>query len=329
MGDRASVIVSRDRVDPSEVSHPVSSVGEVRDLRQLRMFQSLAQSGSFTETAVIMSVTQSAVSHSIKSLETTLGIALFDRSGKTPTLTRDGEIFLASASEVLREMGRVVQKLDRSRKGELMTLRIGSADTIAEFVLPDVLVRIHQEFPEADLDLTIGDASALVQSLNDGSVDILLGIQNAPTRGGNFQQASLFRDSLRLIIGSKHPWVVEQTFLDAECLTGGRLLLFGEQSTTNQLVLQWLERAGIHVEKCLKIGSIGALKKLVACGFGVGLAPEWVLTEVERRELLRDFAVPDEPIHRDWCISMRKTHTFSALEKRFIVLLKEATLELR
>ena len=255
-------------------------------------------------------------------------MSLFDRSGKVPSLTKDGEIFLASASEVLREMGRLTQKLDRSRKGELMTLRIGCTDTLAEFVLPDVLVKIHEEFPDADLGLTIGEPAGLAPSLNDGTIDILLGVQSPTTPMSAFQHAALFRDSLKILVGSDHPWVASQAVLDAGCLKGERLLLFGEQSSTNQLVRQWFDRCGIRVDQCVEIGSMGALKKLVACGFGVGLAPEWALASSERHELLLDLPLPREPIHRDWCISMRKTHTFSTLEKRFIVLLKEATAEL-
>lgn len=329
MGDRAPVVVSRDRLDPKEVPHQTQGGGEVRDLRQLRLFQALAQTGSFTETAALMSVTQSAVSHSIKSLETTLGVSLFDRSGKVPRLTKDGEIFLASASEVLREMGRVTQKLDQSRKGELMTLRIGCTDTLAEFVLPDVLVKIHQEFPDADLGLTVGETASLAPSLNDGTIDILLGVQSSATSMSAFQHAGLFRDSLKIIVRPGHPWIANQTVIDAGCLKGERLLLFGEQSSTNQLVRQWFDRCGIRIDQCVEIGSMGALKKLVASGFGVGLAPAWALALSEREELLLDLPLAKEDIHRDWCISMRKTHTFSTLEKRFIVLLKEATAELR
>ncbi len=329
MGDRAPVVVSKERPDPNGGSHHVQGVGEVRDLRQLRLFQALAQSGSFTEAAGIMSVTQSAVSHSIKSLESTLGVALFDRSGRVPRLSKDGKIFLASASEVLREMGRVTQKLDQSRKGELMTLRIGCTDTLAEFVLPDVLVKIDQEFPDADLSLTVGDSEGLLPSLNDGSIDVLLGVESAAMSMGAFQHAPLFRDSLKIIVGSGHPWIASQTLSDFGCLKGERLLLFGEQSSTNHLVRQWFDRCGIRVDQCVEIGSIGALKKLVACGFGVGLAPEWALASSERHDLLLDLPLPGEPIGRDWCISMRKTHTFSALEQRFIALLKEVTAELR
>ena len=94
MGDRAPVVVSKERPDPNGGSHHVQGVGEVRDLRQLRLFQALAQSGSFTEAAGIMSVTQSAVSHSIKSLESTLGVALFDRSGRVPSPVERRQNFL-------------------------------------------------------------------------------------------------------------------------------------------------------------------------------------------------------------------------------------------
>lgn len=314
----------------SEGARRHTAVSELTDLRQLRMFQCLAKTGSFTETALVMSVTQSAVSHSIKSLENTLGVTLFDRKGRTPILTASGRILLGSVSEVLREMGRVTQQLERAREGELSTLRIGCTDTLAEFVLPELLLEIHREFPEATFCLRIGETQELMPRLNDGTIDILLGIpSHTEASEGTFQHAALFRDRLRLITGPTHPWTQWQGPPDAKALSGERLLLYGGQSTTNKLVSHWAEEAHLNPEDGIEVKSIGALKRLVATGLGIGLVPEWVITENERGHQLFDYPLPLGPIQRDWCVSMRKTHTFSKLEKRFLALLQEATLTLR
>ncbi|MEM7385152.1 MAG: LysR family transcriptional regulator [Verrucomicrobiota bacterium] len=303
-------------------------VGEVSDLRQLRIFRSLAQTGSFTETARLMSVTQSAVSHSLKSLETSLGVTLFDRQGKSPTLTSDGEMFLISVSEILREISRATQKLHHFRQGELNTLRIGCPDTIGEFVLPDVLKTIHQEFPDARLFLRIGETGEMFSHLSSGVIDIMLGIGEAEKPNPGYQEADLFQDELCLITSADHPWASSKSELLERDFEGERLLLFGKKSLTNVMVRDWISKNDLRCEQQVEVSSIGALKKLVGCGFGVGMVPLWVLDEVEKGSSLAPLPVPGSALKRRWCLYMRQTHQYSPLEKRFFSLLRKQTASL-
>ena len=74
------------------------------DSRQLRAFSILARTGSFTETARELHLSQSAVSHSMKALEGEVGCRLLDKMGKKAVLTQAGEQLLARATRVLAEM---------------------------------------------------------------------------------------------------------------------------------------------------------------------------------------------------------------------------------
>ncbi|MDA7526312.1 LysR family transcriptional regulator [Verrucomicrobiales bacterium] len=325
MGYRASVTEE----ESASVGHQVDQIGEVTDLRQLRIFQSLARTWSFTETAGIMSVTQSAVSHSIKALEKSLGCTLFDRRGKVLSLTQEGETLLVSASEVIRELRRASQNLAQLRSGELNTVRFGSTDSICEFVLPEILNTISKEDPEANIVLKIGDAEELAQSLNDGSIDIMLGIVG-PNEGvcAGVQSAFLFRDTLRLITSPQHPWNARKVPLDAKALSGERFLLFGSDSITNKLSRDWFDYVGASDCRMIDVPSVGTLKNLARAGFGVGLVPQWILETEGFENPLIDFELPVKSIDREWMLIMRKTHSFSSLEKRFIALLKQATIGL-
>ena len=93
---------------------------ELIDIRQLRAFQLLARTGSFTAAGKAMYVTQSAVSHSIKALETALGCSLIDRSGKTVALTAPGEALLRRAERILEEIFRDMMEVSES---DLKTLQ--------------------------------------------------------------------------------------------------------------------------------------------------------------------------------------------------------------
>ena len=93
-------------------------MSEILDSRQLRTFVSLARTGSFTATAKEVFITQSAVSHSMKSLEDELGCRLLNRVGKKTTLTLEGEHLLRHAQKIIaaRKQRKVSESIWRVSK---------------------------------------------------------------------------------------------------------------------------------------------------------------------------------------------------------------------
>ena len=102
------------------------------DSRQIHAFFTLARTGSFTQSARELFLTQSAVSHSIKALETDMGCRLFDRVGKTVMLTQAGEQLLPHAEKVLREMETARQGIHGLRQWGYGRLRIGAPTPLGE-----------------------------------------------------------------------------------------------------------------------------------------------------------------------------------------------------
>jgi len=98
---------------------------ELLDSRQLRAFQELARQGSFTGAARALNLTQSAISHSIKALEGSLGTELFERLGKSVRLTRAGEALLPHADRILSRMERAQEDLALLTRPGHGRLRIG------------------------------------------------------------------------------------------------------------------------------------------------------------------------------------------------------------
>ena len=323
MGNRTPVDLTTCIAKP-KAGRLTADLGEVADLRQLRLFHSLAQTGSFTATACAMEVTQSAVSHSIKALERSLGMPLFFRQGRQTSLTPEGQTLLVSATEILRELGRASQRLSQLRSGELSTLRFGSADTVSEFLLPQMLASIGHDFPDANVILRIGDAEELLHLLNEGTIDVMLGIGNEQAKfSNNLQSAPLFSDQLGLITSAHHAWHDKVAPLKIDDLKGERILLFGRQSESNRVARNWLHSCGVQDVRLVDVRTFGTLSNLVRVDFGIGLAPKWVV-EMGGADLSY-FEIPGHALAREWNLTMRKTHTFSKLERRFLDLLTQAT----
>src|SRR5439155_27090242 len=109
------------------------------DSRQLRAFNILARTGSFTLTAKQLFLSQSAVSHSMKALEQKVGCRLLDRMGKKVLLTQAGETLLHHAQKILSEMSTARAALEQLGKWGRGRLRIGASTTAGHYILPALL----------------------------------------------------------------------------------------------------------------------------------------------------------------------------------------------
>src|SRR5580698_2885524 len=147
------------------------------DSRQLRAFRVLARTGSFTQTARELHLTQSGISHSMKALETEIGCRLLDRLGKKIALTQAGEQLLKHAEEILSEMESARESLTQLGKWGKGRLRLGASTTACQYLIPPVLREFKESFPDHVLTLETGDSPQLVASLLRQRIDLALTLE--------------------------------------------------------------------------------------------------------------------------------------------------------
>ena len=109
------------------------------ELRNLKTFEAVCRWGSFTAAAEGLGYAQSSVTAQIKQLEQETGCVLFDRLGKTPTLTAQGAVLLDYAREVLSRTDEVLTRLADKEPAGL--LRVGAFESVGAAFLPGVLSR--------------------------------------------------------------------------------------------------------------------------------------------------------------------------------------------
>src|ERR1051326_9086042 len=147
------------------------------DSRQLRTFCALARTGSFTQAARELHLTQSGVSHSMKALERDIGCRLLDRLGKKVVLTQAGEQLLHHATKILQEMENARESLAHLGKWGRGRLRIGASTTACQHLIPPVLREFKESFPEHVITIEPGDTSELVDSLLRQKIDLALSLE--------------------------------------------------------------------------------------------------------------------------------------------------------
>lgn len=142
-------------------------------LSQLRILVAVAEQENFSEAALRLEISQSAVSHAIAALEEHLGVTLVLRGRQGARLTPVGERIVGHAQEILRQADEISKEAELARGLEGGQVRIASFRSIATHLLPSVITHFHRQFPAIAVSLTEQDDYPQVeQALRDGRADI-------------------------------------------------------------------------------------------------------------------------------------------------------------
>lgn len=296
---------------------------QLRDLRQLEAFRFLAQTRNFAETAQHMGVTSSAISHSLKNLETSLDCKLLTRGNNSLTLTRHGEILLRHSNVVLSRLDLAYTELTRPIEWGNGSLRIGAEDSIAGHMLPDVLLEMRAYFPNANFEVCTERTGVLMEQLQLGQLDIVVGIDSQSCRkSGVIQRTPLFTEDLCFLLPKDH----------SSC--SGKPLNWSEEKTVFVLEGSAEEEEPIHSFLKRLDGNAGSikhlqsgetLKRFVMAGMGVGIASHWMIASAITSGALSTIRIDDKAPQRSWAVFSNEDSAPDILKESLIGLLRHSS----
>ena len=251
------------------------------EIRQLRAFVAIAESGTFTAGALRVHVTQAAISMQIRQLETEIGAKVFVRAPRHVILTEAGEQLLRRARHILREHDAALDEIAELAGAERGRLRIGSASAmVLTEQLPSILKELRKQHPAAEISVTSGTSEVLVDQILAGEVDVAFVSLPVDVRGIKTERLS--DDQLVAIASPRHKLAKQKT-VSAYTLAGERLILGERGGNTRRLIDQFFAQAGVRLRVAMELSRQQAIKRMVEEDMGVGIVPlQSVKEEVEK-----------------------------------------------
>ncbi|HEY5345928.1 MAG TPA: LysR family transcriptional regulator [Verrucomicrobiae bacterium] len=292
------------------------------DSRRLQQFCVLARTGSFTQTARELHLTQSGISHSMKALEAETGCRLLDKLGKKVVLTQAGEQLLQHAGKILAEMAAARDTLTQLGKWGRGRLRLGASTTACQHLIPPVLREFKESFPEHTITIEPGDTPQLVAALLQQKIDLALSLE--PEREAQLEFHPLFTDELQFVVSAQHPWAKSQRVERAE-IARQNYIHYSRHTVTFRLIENYFREDKIVLNSIIEVGSMEATKELVKLGLGVSILAPWIAKkEIEEGSLV---ALPlgRRKLQRRWGIIHWQGKRLNLAEETFIGLCKSAT----
>ena len=224
------------------------------DMRVLRSFVSVVDTGSVTETARRLGRTQPAITLQMKRLEDLTGRTLFRQDSRRPVLTDEGDMVLSYAKSILRLHDELLARLSSPDiEGHVV---LGTPDLYAAYLLPSILALFRQSFPRIQVELRCSLSTPLVALVQRGEVDIALVTRMKGFTGGQVVR----QEQLIWIMGEGHDVHLAEPVPLAVLPTGN---IYREHA------IEGLERAGRKWRIACVSESIGGLQAAVFAGMAV------------------------------------------------------------
>ena len=260
-------------------------------IKQLQYLVALRQHGHFGRAAEACFVTQSTLSAGLREIENLLGVVLVERTRRVVRFTPLGEKIAAKALRVLREAEELTDMARAEGKPLHGELRLGVIPTIAPFLLPAMLPRLREQWPNLKLFLREETSQAACDALHRGQLDCVL--LAMPYACGDVDKAPLFDD--RLFVAFPRGEAPPEANVDPGAIDENRLLMLEDGHCLKDHALAACNRPEMRAEATMMGTSLHTLVQMVDNGLGVTLVPGMAIeagilegTRVDARPLKSD-----------------------------------------
>jgi LysR family transcriptional regulator, regulator for metE and metH len=289
------------------------------EVRHLRLVRAVAETGSLTRAGIALNLTQSALSHQLRDIESRLGTALFLRIGKRLTLTPAGERLLRSAHEILTQLERTEDALRQLAGDQRGLLRLTTECYTCYHWLPAVLKRYGRVHSGVEVRIDVGATNTPVASLLEGQIDLAL--ITSPVRDRRIVTRPLFDDEYVAIVAPKHR-LAQKDYLEPKDFATETLPTYSPREETT-VYQRLLAPAGVTPLNVLQVQITEAIVELAKAGLGIGALSRWAVAPHVRAGTLRALPLTARGFKRVWSAATLKDLSRVGYVREFIDLLIE------
>jgi DNA-binding transcriptional LysR family regulator len=283
------------------------------DIRQIRAFVAVAQLGSFTRAASLLSLSQPALTVQIRNLEEALGVRLFDRNTRTVSLTRMGSEFVPAFQRIVHDLDAVVAEARDVAAHRHGIVRLAALPSFASGVLPEIIAQFREEYPKISFVIHDVIASGVTAQVRDEQVD--LGLTGGRTADPDLEVLHTTQDHMHVIYPAGHP-LADLKRIDVEALTRHPLVLMHPATSVRAVVDAAFLAAGrlpfVAAEATYMSTAVG----MVRAGLGVAILPGSAM-EVRAERTLCSRPVDDPGFTREISLIRKAERTLPPASEIF------------
>jgi len=271
-------------------------------IENFKIFSDLVETKSFSKSAKLNGITQSAVSQQARAMERHFKTLLIDRSQKQFQLTREGQRVYESAKEILHTYDKLLSELQEMKKVISGTIRISTIYSIGLHELPAYIKKFLHDYPSVNVRVEYRRSNLVYEDILHNAVDF--GLVAFPVKQRQIEALPFRDDHLVLITHPGHP-LAKGGEIDLKQLAGQKFIGFDPDIPTRKAVDQIFRDHKLEIEPVMEFDNIETVKRAVEIDHGIAIVPQaTVLQEVKQGTLVavhfkgKDFTRPLAILHR-------------------------------
>ncbi|MGE6612582.1 LysR family transcriptional regulator [Peribacillus sp. NPDC076916] len=286
----------------------------------LSVFISVADKRNFSRAAEELHMTQPAVSQQIQQLEKHVGAKLLLRTNKSVQLTKAGEIVYLHAKEITglyKRMSMLVNELNNEPTG---LLKIGASYTFGEYVLPHILARMKNLFPNIFPSVQIGNTRDIAKAITSHEIDV--GIVEGEISLRNIYIKSVSTDQMYIVAGGKYPIYFNKEVTRRQ-VEQENWIVREEGSGTREATETLFQSLQIRPTKLMEFGSTQLIKEAVEAGLGISYLSELTVKKERMLGTIQVLNVKGTPIKRNFSVITESVELHTKSMNLFIELIEK------
>jgi LysR family transcriptional regulator for metE and metH len=293
------------------------------EVRHLSLVNEIASTGSVTRAAERLHLTQSALSHQLRDIESRLGIQLFLRLGKKMVLTPPGERVLGTAKRVLDEIGRTEEDLKLMSQNGKGVLRLCTQCNTGYHWLPPLLQSFHRKFPGVDVQIMVNATDRPIEALLEGQID--LAVVTSDIDDKRLTTERLFDDELVAVVAPSHPFA-KRSCIQPEDFAEEHLIIYSADPQDSYTFMRILRPAHVEPARVSQVPLTEAILELVKAGLGVSVMARWAIEPALKTGAVKAVRIGKRGVFRSWSAVTLRDRPEPKWQREFVSLLSRQAL---
>ncbi len=284
-------------------------------IENFKIFADLVETKSFSKSAKLNGITQSAVSQQARAMERHFKTLLIDRSQKQFQLTREGQRVYDAAKEMLHTYEKLLSELQEMKKVISGTIRISTIYSIGLHELPPFIKKFLHDYPSVNVRVEYRRSNLVYEDILHNSVDF--GLVAFPVKQRQIEVLPFRNDHLVLITHPQHA-LAKRTDIEVKDLSGQKFIGFDPDIPTRKAVDIIFREHKLEIEPVMEFDNIETVKRAVEIDHGIAIVPQATVAQEQKQGSLSVLHFKGKEFTRPLAILHRKGRVLTPAMKKFI-----------
>ncbi len=296
----------------------------IDNLEYIKVFYYTAKSGSVTGAAALLSISQPAVSQSLRQLEKSLGVTLFARASRGVRLTAEGELLYSYVKQGYEQMEIGVEKVRQMRNLELGEVRIGASDMTLQFYLLPYLEKFHELYPDIKVCVTNGPTPETLKALGEGRIDF--GVVSTPFEASESVKAIPVKEIEDVFVAGRRFLPYKNKMLDFKELEKLPMIFLENNTSSRSYMDAFLLENGVVLQPEFELATSDMIVQFALRSLGVGCVVREFAREALESGLLFELRFNKLIPKRSFCVVQDARTVMPAAAARLLEIMPEQPL---